>query len=347
MSPHGLRGTRGLAPLLATAVLLGGGCAAPTTTSAPVAPSAEATATPEPPAGQSEEEIQQVMRERQDFGLRADEAWVRAVAANPNATSDLLGIPLLPAEAVEFQHRQGVLTDVAGLAQRYANDHPEQFAGLAIDQVHRLVVIQFTGDVEKHAAELAKLIPGDNEPLAVRLAATTKADLEALMDRLVKDVDWFRTIDAAFMGAGLDELGNKVDLEISSSNAAAPGLILEHFGVGPAVLSISSDGTGIQLQPKGKVRGRVLRADGTPAASDGSLTVNWVSDHPGPGSGECGGGDIGYAVGEGGRFELPCAPGGWTISITTSSGQDVTEVGRRHVVVPPGLAVDLVIRLDR
>ena len=74
--------------IVLAAALAGCGSTLPTPSPTPT----ETPATPEPPAGQSDEEIQQAMRERQDFGLRADEAWVRAVAANPNASSDLLGI---------------------------------------------------------------------------------------------------------------------------------------------------------------------------------------------------------------------------------------------------------------
>jgi hypothetical protein len=332
-------------PLALAGVLVAAACATPVPVSPP--PAEAPTATPEPPPGQSDEEIHDAMRERQDFGLRADEAWVRSVAADPNATSDLLGIPLTKAEAIEFQGRQQVLTSVAGLAQRYADEHPEQFAGLFIDQQHKLVVILFTGDVETHQAALAKLVPGDAEPLAVRLAATSKADLEALMERIVNDRDWFKTIDAAFTGAGLDEMQNLVDLEISSANPAAPALILQHFGVGPAVLSIESDGTGIQLQPRGKVRGRVLLANGKPPPADSSLSLDWSPDVPPPGSGECGIGDMGFGVGQDGRFELPCAPGGWTIKVFAETPNGRKLVGQGHVVVPPGLAVNVVIRLSR
>jgi hypothetical protein len=333
-----------LLTLLAVALL---GCGSSVPTGSP-SPSEAPTATPEPPPGQSDLDIQEAMRERLDFGLRADEAWVRAVAANPNATSDLLGIPLLPAEALEFQSRQERLQGVARLAQRYTEEHPEDLAGLFIDQQHRLVVVLFTANVDAHAAALAKLIPGDDEPLAVRLATVSKADLEALMNRIVEDADWFRTIDAKLMGAGLDEMHNLVDVEISSANPAAPALIAAHFGVGSSVLAVSSDETGIELQPRGKVRGRVVNADGKPPAADGSLMLDWTSDVPPPGGGQCGIGDVGYGPGEGGRFELPCAPGGWTIVVRESVPNDGwKEVGRGHVVVPPGLAVDLVIRLDR
>ncbi len=329
--------------LLALLAFLLVGCGSSVPSASP-ALSEPPTATPEPPAGQSDEEIRQAMQQRRDFGLRADEAWVRSVAGDPNASSELLGIPLTKAEALEFQGRQDRLMGVAGLAQRYADDHPGDFAGLYIDQQHKLVVILFTANVDTHAAELAKLIPGDGEPLAVRLAAMSKADLQALVERIVADRDWLRTIDATFVAGGVDEAANRIDLEISSANPDAARLIAEHYGVAPGLLNVTSDGTGIQLLPRGKVRGRVVNADGTPAASDGSLDVGWSPDHEGAGTGECGS-EVGLGVGEGGRFVLPCAPGGWTITITDEATH--REVGHAHVVVPSGLAVDVVIRLDR
>lgn len=332
-----------LACVLALAALGCGSSVPPSST--PGDPPPDATATPGAPAGLTDEELAELVRQRREFGLRADETWIRAVSANPRSSSDFLGFPLLPEEEVEFQQRQEALSGVAGPAQRYTDQHPEDVAGLFIDQEHGRVVVLFTANVEAHRAALGQLIPGNDGLLDVRLARYARAELEALVERIVNDADWLQTIDAAFMGAGVDEMQNRVDLEISSGNAAAPALLLQHFGVGPDLLSVTSDGTGIQLQPKGRVRGRVVNADGTPAASDGSLTVIWEPDVPGAGSGECGGGDVGYGVGENGRFELPCHPGGWTISITDDS-RPVREVGRGHVVVPPGRAVDLLITLD-
>jgi hypothetical protein len=294
--------------------------------------------------GTSDDEIAQAMRERADFGLRADEAWVRQVAANPRSRTDLIGIPLLPEEAVEFQGRQEKLLQVARTVQGYTDAHPEQVAGMFIDQEHRLVVVLVTAALETHRAAIDALLP-DGGPVDVRLATHTRAELEALMNRVVEDRAFLKAIQAAFIGAGLDEIHNRVDLEISSANPAAAAIILDHFGVGPELLNVTSDGTGIALLPAGKVRGRVTEADGTRPADPGSLSLSWTSDSPGPGSGDCGGGDIGYGVGADGRFELPCQPGGWTISITDDSRPDRKEVGRTHVVVPPGLAVDVVIRL--
>jgi hypothetical protein len=57
---------------------------------------------------------------------------------------------------------------------------------------------------------------------------------------------------------------------------------------------------------------------------------------------------MGFGPGPDGRFEIPCAPGGWTIVVSEGvPNGGWKEVGRGHVVVPPGLAVNLEIRLDR
>ncbi len=335
-----------LASLLAVA-LLGCGSSEPTTapTGSPattLSPPAAATGTPEPPPGQSDADIQRAMTERRGFGLRSDEAWVRAVAANPLARIQMLDFPMLPQEEVEFQGRQQAFDRVTGMAQRYAAEHPDQFAGLFVDQVHRLVVVRFTGDVETHRAGILKLLPGGG-PLDVRLARFSSADLEALAERITQDLDWFRSIDAAFTSAGLDEINNQVELGISTANAAAPGLILEHFGVPPEELSITSDGTGVQLQPRGKVRIRVTKADGSPPGPN-EYMLAWEPDRPGAGAGDCGS-EVGQGIPPNGRVELPCAPGGWTIKVQTPDAAGWHDIGSAHAVVPPGLAVDLAITI--
>ena len=170
------------------------------------------------------------------------------------------------------------------------------------------------------------------------------AGTEAMKDRIVADRNWMRTIDAAFMAGGVDEAHNRIAVEISSANPAAAALLAARYGLTPDELRVTSDGTGIQLQPRGTVRGRIVRADGTPPGDNG-FDLAWTSDHPGSGAGECGS-EVGMGVAADGRFVLPCAPGGWTIRVQVDGPNGWQDIGHRHVVVPPGLAVDVVICLD-
>jgi hypothetical protein len=166
-----------------------------------------------------------------------------------------------------------------------------------------------------------------------------RAELDALIERMIADRRWFATIGAAFSAAGVK--ANRIDLDISSANADAPGLIAAHFGVPAEVLNVTSDGTGIQLLHTGWVHLHIARSDGSEPA-DNDYSLDWVSDRPGPGSGHCGR-EVGFLVAWDGVMDLPCAPGGWTIFVT--DGPD--RIGSGHAVVASDATVDLAIALSR
>lgn len=166
-------------------------------------------------------------------------------------------------------------------------------------------------------------------------------ELQALQDRITADADWMRGIPAVWVGVGI--IGGSVDLEISSANPMAETYILAHYGVTADVLKVYSDGTGIRLSPRGTIRGTVVTAAGL-VPGPNQLQVDWAGEVAG---GECGIGDMGYGVLDTGRFELPCAAGGWTIRVLVLiPNADWLEVGRGHVLVPAGGTVGLRITLD-
>ena len=268
-----------------------------------------------------------------------------AVAADPRARTAVLDFPMLPEEEAAFLRRQDSYQQVVSAVQRYVPGHEDEFGGVWIDQDRHTVVAAWTAHIADHRLGILAQL-GAAGPLEVRLVRYPERALRDLQDRIAADWDWMRTIDARATGVGADIEANVTDLEISSANPLAPALILAHYGVPADMLRVTSDGTGILLLAKGTVRGTVVRADGTPPDPRASLNVEWASDHPGAGSGDCGGGDVGYGVGANGRFELPCAPGGWTITITDMD-HDFAPLGHGHVVVRPGEAVRLTITLDR
>jgi hypothetical protein len=262
----------------------------------------------------------------------------------------LLDFPMLPEEEAALVARQATVDRVVDAVHRYTADHPDEFGGVYIDAARGVVVTLWTAHAAEHRLEILRVI-GAMAPLEARQRRWTEQDLDALLARISADWDWMRAIGAVAEGAGVETLNGIVSLQISSANPAAPALILAHYGVGPDMLRIDSDGTGILLLPRGTIRGTVVTADGGVPRMDGwGLEVRWASDQAGDGHGDCGHGDIGYGVGEGGRFELPCAPGGWTITIEvmreTGGNPEWAVVGSGHVVVPPGGTVPLRIVLD-
>jgi hypothetical protein len=87
MTPARLRSRPLRASFLCLAVAIGSlGCSLELGSAPP--PAVDASIPPE---------IREAISVRQEFGLRSDEAWVRAVAANPDAVMDF-GIPMLPFE---------------------------------------------------------------------------------------------------------------------------------------------------------------------------------------------------------------------------------------------------------
>lgn len=279
-------------------------------------------------------DVEHAMSQRRAFGLRSDLEWVLAVAADSRSRIELLDFPMLPEEEQVFQAWQDRYQALVAVIQHYAAEHADEFGGLYIDQPGHAVVAQWTGRLDVHEAEIRRRSAAD-APLRVELITWSERALRTLQDQVVRDWDWFKDIDAAPQGAGVDLAANVMEIEISSANPDAPRLIVEHYvarlGVPSGMLRVISDGTGVALMPRGTVRGTVVLADGS-APGENDLMI----DGDGDGPGTCGGGDIGYGVAADGGFEIPCTVGGWTIKVL-AGGPDSggwRTVGRTHVVVP-------------
>jgi hypothetical protein len=338
-------------PLLVVAAMLVVGCGSPgptgvSSSAAPVvasAPAPDPATAPSPVASDANEAaIAHAISQRQTFGLRSDEAWVRQVAADPRARIGLLDFLMLPEEEAEFETRQTDLEQLAQAVTRYAADHPAEFGGVWLDQPRHTVVAAWTANPELHRiAVLASL--GTSGPLEARLVRYTERELNALTDRLFADREWYRTIDAAPMAGGAMIMDNRVDLQISSANPQAPALIRAHFGVGPAMLAITSDGTGIALQPRGTLVITVVTAEGkAPGKSD--IEPSWTPDRPD--GRECGE-FVGYTIPPDGVLSIACAPGGWTVTLQVRAGDGWKTAGTGHVVVPAGGTANVRITLDK
>jgi hypothetical protein len=282
---------------------------------------------------------------RSTFGLRADLPYVRFVATSPVASTREFGVPLMPGEFAELNARAANADAVVAAIQSYAEAHPDEFAGLYLDQQNGgAVTTLWTGHLDEHTAAIRALVrPGAR--VAFRGAKFTERDLNALQDRIWADVDWMRTESIVTLGGGVDIIANRVALDVSSTRPDAVALVAAHYPAAPGMLIVTSDGTGAALIREGTVRGRVVDALGRPPGEvlAGQLVLQWTSDGPG----DCGRGDIGFGLRADGGFELPCQAGGHTIEVQIG----VPNVGWRtiasgHVVAVADAVVGLEIRLD-
>jgi hypothetical protein len=271
---------------------------------------------------------------RTSFGLRADLDFIRSVAADKTASTEF-GVPLLPAEVADIKSRETNAERVAPIVNAYAAEHPEAFGGLWIDQEHGgVVTVVFTRDVEVHTRALVARLAGIGV-VAIRSATYNEAELRHLQDRIAADDAWFRSIPAQLQGVGVDPTKNAVEIIISTANPLITDMIVARFGIPADAVDVISDGTGIAMEPWGKIKGRVV---GVPPKVLAELTLNYQSDRKGA---DCGMGDVGIGIAADGSFELPCQGGRWTIQ----AGRNVDDVVAEGVVdVPQGGVATMVLR---
>jgi hypothetical protein len=308
-------------------VLLGVGCGSP-----PAVPSgdpATIAATPELDSATAA-----AVHFRTSFGLRADLDYIRAVAVDKTASTEF-GVPLLPAEVVEIQRRAANADRVVPIVNRYAADHPEAFGGLWIDQQHGgIVTVVFTRDVELHTQALMAQLAGVGI-VAVRTAGYSEAELRQLQDRIVADSAWFKSIPAQLQGVGVDPTANAVEIDVSTANPLIADLIVVRFGIPRDAIVVHSDGTGVALEPWGRIKGKVVDIRPDVLAE---LTLQYDSDRIGA---ECGMGDVGIGIALDGTFELPCQGGRWTIK----AGRNIDDIVAEGVVdVPAGGDATVILR---
>ena len=333
-----------LAALLAVLVVIA--CQPATPSPSAVAPSPSAAAADTPPTDAE----QQQMRVRRDFGLPADLAHVRAVAADP-AALEYLSILMLPSEVAEMQARAANIDAVRAVIQAEANKAPDDFCGFFIDNANRgAVTSMWKANLVVHEAAIrSKVAP--TARVAFRSCRFSEQELDRVCELLnADDKTWMADIPATWIGWGCGSSDNFVEMQISSAVPDAAARVLRHytdaFGLPPGILVVRSDGNGARLKPWGTVLVTVLGLDGQPVGPN-SLNLDWSSDFVGL---QCGGGDVGYGVSWDERpTELPCQEGTWTIDVIgfPKLDEDAVVYGTAVVEVLGNAATKVTFRLKQ
>jgi hypothetical protein len=304
--------------------------------SPPDAASPDVTAAP--PGAGLPAEIAEAIALRKEFGLRSDEAWVRAVAANPAAVLDF-GVPLLPFERDDLENRAVGDDAVIAAIQSYAAEHADVFGGLYIDQARGgIVTVLVTDDPTSHQDALANLI-GPDAVVAVRQVRWTEAELRDIQERISADQAFLDSLPARMTTSSVDIIENVAELNISSALPDAAQRIVTHFGA-EGRLRVISDGTGILLQPQGRILGHIIAPPGIDVTQ---LSPQYEADVDiGPRDA------VGIPVAPDGTFVIDrLPPATYTITILEMADVGNTEVGSAKVVLPPGAAVLVEIPVRR
>jgi hypothetical protein len=259
------------------------------------------------------------------------------VAANPDAVMDF-GVPMLPFEREQIIGRPGGEDETVMAVQAYLADHPDIAGGLYLDQARGgIVTMLVTADPAGHEAAVRNVI-GPEAPLAVRQVRWTEAELRDLQDRIGADRAFLASIPAALATTSVDVIDNVTEVMISSADPDAARRIIEHFGAGER-LRIISDGTGVLLQPTGRIIGRIIAPPGTDLTS---LSPQYEADVDiGPRDA------VGIAVAPDGGFVIDrLPPATYTVTILELGGVDNRVAGSATVVIPPGGAVAVEITYE-
>jgi hypothetical protein len=161
---------------------------------------------------------------RKVYGLRADPAWALAVSEDPRAVGAELGVPLLPAELELVAAANSSAQRLAATARTYGNRFLKDFAGSWIEGP--LVVLAFTDDVELHQSEATALF---GQRVVVRPARYSRAELNAFVEAVNDQRDWFLTIGAELHGTDVNEPTNSVDVHYLGPDQTVETLIRARF----------------------------------------------------------------------------------------------------------------------
>jgi hypothetical protein len=290
------------------------------------------------PDGGVPDDFAEAIAFRKEFGLRSDEAWVRVVAMHPAAVMDF-GVPLMPFERDDVVNRPNGEIDVVGIVQRYAAEHADVSGGVYIDTAAGdIVTLLVTDDPEPHVAAVDLLL-GPDTAMTVRQVRWTEAELRDLQDRISADQAFFASLPARMSTASIDVIENIAEVTISSAVPDAGQRIVEHFGA-EGRLRVISDGTGLLLEPTGRILGHITALAGTDMTQ---LSPQYEADVDiGPRDA------IGIPVAHDGTFVLDrLPPATYTVTILELADNGNTVVGTATVVLPPGAAVPVEIRLQR
>lgn len=192
------------------------------------------------PAASLEADIAEAIEFRERYGLRADEAWVSAVADAPEAMVPAqYGIPLMPHELADLMSRRWPNSLVVQVRE-YGHQFPDDFAAAYISQEASGVVVEFKANLEGHRAALAAL-PLDG-PVEVRHATWSLKDLEGFLQKVKAELAWIESTGARYVNPLVMELDNVVVIRYEGPRGLED-VIEAHFG-NPSWLQAMWEGLG-------------------------------------------------------------------------------------------------------
>lgn len=288
------------------------------------------------------DELSTAIRLRTTFGLRNDEAWIRAVAEDAESEAGRLryGTPLTAAEMSELDARTINALEIGPILERYGADHPGDWAGTYIDnQGGGVVAALFTAELSKHETAVRRLIHPEAR-VEFRQARWSLRPLETFRAGIDRDFETIAFAGIWYAGSGVDVRTNRVILDISSRDAGAAAEISRRLG-NPEWLLVQSDGIGRWEGPRGTVVIEAVTRSGRPGTF---LDCILIPDDPAAWRG-----NVSVGTGQTGECTLDGAGAtGYTVELHALSATGTTwvTVGRTRVLVRPNEVTRVHLTVD-
>jgi hypothetical protein len=279
------------------------------------------------------DELLQAIRFRRAWGLRSDEEWVVAVAANPLSEGGRRewGVPLLPFEVTDLEGRPMSGSEFVRIIEQYGASVPNDWAGVFIDQPNGgVIAAQFSGNVAIHQSVIEGLLP-DGAQIDVRQVQWSLRDLDELGRSVEGDRAWFLAAGLALIAADSDVMSNVVLVRFTGSPESEP-LVRDHFQARPWAQP-TWDGYGPWRGPLGNLTIAATDARGHPVQD---LWCDYRPDDPAADSD-----GINLNTRKDGRCELKgIAVSVYTVELKTRVGDGWLVVGSgRAEVTPDGTTI--------
>lgn len=246
---------------------------------------APATETPTIP---SPDPIADAMAWRRLLGLRADEAFVRALAADPETTAraELAGypFPLTEPEVFAMQRRTETFGAISTAAEAYGLRYPAEYGGGFVDTDNWRYVFLVTANVEQHREELSALLP-IGSPLSVLQVRWSLAELQPLLQQALDDDAFFDSL-GVFAIPDIDERENVVSIDLRTDDPGDVQRVAARYGNDPRI-RVRVFGAGPWKGGRGDVLVRVVDESGAPTTPEGAVCYlvaddlrAWSTDEP-------------------------------------------------------------------
>jgi hypothetical protein len=133
-------------------------------------------------------------------------------------------------EALEISRRQQSASELGPKIQPYTEQHPDEFAGIWMDNEAFVLTVAFTGHVTEHRAALGRLVD-DSPLLKVVEQRFTRAELYALQERLSADRDRpIGTSRAIISHSGTSDVMNRIQVGVVAIDDEARRVLSERYG---------------------------------------------------------------------------------------------------------------------